>query len=48
MRYAHTNRDAKKRAVALIAGNAAKMVTVPVFEEENRLVTLASKDWEIR
>jgi integrase len=33
MRYAHTNRDAKKRAVALIAGrNGAKLVTVPVLK----------------
>jgi integrase len=30
MRYAHTNRDAKKRAVGLIAGNGAKLVTLPI------------------
>ena len=30
MRYAHTNRDAKRRAVELIAANGAKLVTVPV------------------
>jgi len=30
MRYAHTNRDAKKRAVDLIAGSGAKLVTLPV------------------
>jgi hypothetical protein len=30
MRYAHTNRDAKKRAVGLIAGNRAKLVTLPI------------------
>ena len=34
MRYAHTNRDAKKRAVGLIAGNGAKMVTVPVLKKK--------------
>ncbi len=27
MRYAHTNREAKRRAVGLIAGNGAKLVT---------------------
>ena len=31
MRYAHTNREAKKRAVGLI-GNGAKLVTVPVLK----------------
>ena len=30
MRYAHTNRDAKRRAVGLIAGNGAKLVTLPI------------------
>jgi integrase len=30
MRYAHTNRDAKKRAVGLIVGNGAKLVTLPI------------------
>ena len=29
MRYAHTNRETKKRAVELIAQNGAKLVTVP-------------------
>jgi integrase len=33
MRYAHTNLEAKKRAVGLIAGNGAKMVTVPVLNK---------------
>jgi len=32
MRYAHTNREAKKRAVGLLAGNGAKMVTLPVLK----------------
>ena len=32
MRYAHTSREAKKRAVGLIAGNGAKLVTVPVLK----------------
>jgi integrase len=30
MRYAHTNRDAKRRAVGLIAVNGAKLVTLPI------------------
>jgi site-specific recombinase XerD len=30
MRYAHTNHEAKKRAVELIAGNGAKLVTLPI------------------
>ena len=30
MRYAHTNRDAKKRAVGLIVGSGAKLVTLPI------------------
>jgi site-specific recombinase XerD len=30
MRYAHTNRDAKRWAVGLIAGNGAKLVTLPI------------------
>jgi len=30
MRYAHTNREAKKRAVGLIAPDGAKLVTLPV------------------
>jgi integrase len=34
MRYAHTNRDAKERAVGLIAGNGAKMVTLPVLKKK--------------
>ena len=32
MRYAHTNRDAKKRAVGLIAVNGAKLVTLAVLD----------------
>jgi site-specific recombinase XerD len=30
MRYVHTNHEAKKRAVELIAGNGAKLVTLPI------------------
>jgi site-specific recombinase XerD len=30
MRYAHTNRETRRWAVGMIAGNGAKMVTVPV------------------
>jgi len=30
MRYAHTNRDAKRQAVGLNAGNGAKLVTLPI------------------
>jgi site-specific recombinase XerD len=30
MRYGHTNREAKRRAVGLLAGNRAKLVTVPI------------------
>jgi len=29
MRYAHTNREAKKRAVGLLTKNGAKLVTLP-------------------
>ena len=32
MRYAHTNRDAKRRAVGLLAGSGARLVTVPVLQ----------------
>lgn len=32
MRYAHTNRDARKRAVGLIAVNGAKLVTLAVLD----------------
>ena len=34
MRYAHTNREAKKRAVELIAGNGARLVTLPEFKQK--------------
>jgi site-specific recombinase XerD len=34
MRYAHTNRDARKRAAGLIAGNGAKTVTLPVLKNK--------------
>jgi integrase len=34
MRYAHTNCEAKRRAVGLIARNGAKMVTLPVLKQK--------------
>jgi len=34
MRYAHTNCEAKRRAVGLIARNSAKMVTLPVLKQK--------------
>jgi len=48
MRYAHTNRDAKKRAVGLIAGNGAKFGDSACFEDPKGLVTVPGSDWEIR
>jgi len=49
MRSAQTNRDAKRRAVALIAVNGAEMATGPVLKSAaGQPVTLPASDWEIR
>ena len=34
MSYARTNREAKKRAVGLVPGNGAKLVTLPVLPKK--------------
>jgi hypothetical protein len=49
MRYAHTNCEAKRRAVGLIARNGRRQNgDTAGFEAESRLGALPKSDWEIR